>query len=262
MTSNTLVPRTAALAGLLAALLIPVRVAAQSNDGLPTGTISFFNLVQCPAGWGPLTLADGRMTVPLVTGAGNGGVAGAALTSGQNPTHTHAFSSSINLSEVEFIGIAGCCNHSLARDGNKPFSGTSDASSTSLPYVQLLICMKSAPPAAPVAPPRGALMYNGSLGCPDGWSQNLTTQGRFVVGLPDKGTPGTSFGGSPLKPLEMRTHTHPFSGKVSLSGQHVALGSGCCADGYGRNNTYDYSGTSGTSDSALPYIQLLQCEKN
>ncbi len=233
-----------------------------SDDALPTGTISFFNLVQCPSGWSPLTLADGRATVPLVTGAGNGGVAGAALGSGQDPSHSHTFASSISLSEVEFVGIAGCCNKNLAEDGRQDFSGTSAGSSTGLPYVQLLICMKMAAPAAAPAPPRGMMAYNGSLGCPDGWSQNLTTQGRFPVGLPDKGTPGTSFGGPPLQPLEMRTHAHAFSGSVTTSGRDVALASGCCAHGYGRNDTYDYSGTSGASDSAWPYIQLLQCEKN
>lgn len=247
---------------LLLAGLAGAPAAAQApGDALPYGAISFFNLKQCPAGWEPMTQANGLFTVPLVEGAGNAGISGTALIVGTQPSHKHDISASIQLPGTNFAGIAGCCNEHLADDGVKSWSSKTAESTTNLPYVELLLCWKATTPAAAPAPPRGMLVYNGFLSCPPGWTQNLANQGRFVVGLPAQGTAGLSFGGAPLKPLEARTHTHDFEGSVQLSSRQVALISGCCADGYGKNGTYSYKGTSAESASDLPYIQLLQCEK-
>lgn len=248
--------------GILATGAAAPATAQAQGDSLPAGAISFFNLKQCPDGWAPLTQADGLLTVPLVEGAGNGGISGTALVAGAQPKHKHGIAASIHLPSTNFVGIAGCCNEHLADSGTKNWSGTTDESTTGLPYVELMLCMKTAGASATAPPPpRGTLIYMGFLSCPSGWTQNLTTQGRFPVGLPDKGTPGLSFGGAPLKPLEQRTHTHAFSGSVALKSRDVALASGCCADGYGKNGTYSYHGTSAGAASDFPYIQLLQCEK-
>lgn len=245
---------------LLAGLAAPA-AAQVSGDALPFGAISFFNLKQCPAGWEPMTQASGLFTVPLVEGAGNAGISGTALVVAAQPEHKHGIASSIQLPGTNFAGIAGCCNEHLADDGVKNWSSVTANSTTNLPYVELLLCMKNTAPSVAQSPPRGLLVYNGFLSCPSGWTQNLANQGRFVVGLPNQGKAGLSFGGAPLKPLEARTHTHEFEGGVALTSRNVALISGCCADGYGKNGTYSYKGTSAESASDLPYIQLLQCEK-
>ena len=246
---------------LLAGLAAPA-AAQVTGDALPFGAISFFNLKQCPAGWEPMTQANGLFTVPLVEGAGNAGISGTALVAGAQPQHKHGISSSIQIPGTKFAGIEGCCNEHLADDGVKNWSSETAKSTTNLPYVELLLCSKTTGPSTTApSPPRGLLVYNGYLSCPPGWTQNLANQGRFVVGLPNDGIPGLSFGGAPLKPLETRTHTHDFEGNVNLTSRKVALISGCCADGYGKNGSYSYKGTSAESASDLPYIQLLQCEK-
>ena len=257
--------KIAALAAVLAgALLVGVSpTVARAQDAMPFGAISYFNLNACPTGWQALDLANGRFVVPIPPTAGIGGQVGTALTAQQDPTHTHSFASGINLDSCEYVLIGGCCAHCVARDGTDNFSGTSDAFSTKLPYVELLACMKMSAPPTPADPiPPDTFTYFGTLSCPSGWSEAITTESRFTVGLPNGGQPGASFGGGALGALEDRQHTHTFSGSVTLSSQDIAGASGCCAHGYGKNGTYNYSGKTGAATSGLPYVQLLMCRKN
>jgi hypothetical protein len=187
---------------------------------------------------------------------------GEALNPGADPQHKHMIASSISIEGTQFVAIGGCCNDSLASAGTKSFSTPADAVSPGLPYVTLLACTKRDPPDTSPPPPQHTLMYFSTPSCPSGWTKNLFTQGRFPVGLPANGTPGLTFGGAPLAPLERRTHTHAFSGEVATEKRDVAIGSGCCTGGYAKNGTYPYTGVSSADDSGLPYMQLLQCEKN
>lgn len=234
-----------------------------SDDGLPTGAISFFDLTACPAGWTTYNDSYGRLIVAVPASEGIGLQVGNPLANQANPTHEHSFDSSIDVESCEYVLIGGCCNHSLASKGTKSFSGETDFSITGLPYIQYLACEKTDPPAtgAPEAP-QETLMYFGDLVCPSGWSEALTLEKRFLVGLPENGQVGAAFGGAPLAAQEDRTHSHTFSGSVSTTSQDIIGGSGCCASGYGKNGTYKYSGTSGTATSGMPYIQLLLCEKD
>jgi len=231
---------------------------ATSDDGLPTGAISFFNLTACPAGWAPSTDSYGRFTVAVPATEGIALQVGNPLSNQANPTHEHSFASSIKVSSAEYVLIGGCCNHDLASDGTKNFSGDTDFSTTGLPYIQYLACEKTAAPE-PTAPeaPQGTLMYFGEISCPAGWSEAITLEKRFLVGLPDGGQLGAAFGGPPLAAQEQRIHSHSFSGSVSTSSQDIAGASGCCAHGYGKNGSYPYHGTSGGASSEMPYLQLL-----
>lgn len=252
---------TQLMAGIaLIAILSPHVEAQQAGDAYPYGAISFFNASGCPTGWGPLSLASGYLVLPIMQNSGMGGTVGSPLTSGQDVQHTHTFSSSISLGSLDYVGIGRCCNHNVTSDGTKSFSGTSNGASSNVPYIQLLVCVKQDNQGAGTVP-SGAVSFFGALFCPTGWSQTLTTVGRFLVGLPANGTPGASFGGNPLGPLENRTHTHSFSGSISTDSGGVGLATGCCAHGYGQNNTYSYSGTSAAGAANVPYIQLLQCQK-
>jgi hypothetical protein len=248
----------------VAVLLLAGALAAQaqtSGDPYPYQAVAFFNTQSCPNGWTPFTFGDGYFVVPTMQSGGIGSTVGTALTSQQNPQHTHKISSSISLGNAKYVGIAGCCNDDVTSDGTKSFSGTSGAGSSNIPYVQYLVCMKETMPTSDPLP-SGVVSFFGALFCPTGWTQTLTTAGRFLVGLPQGGAPGSAFGGDPLLPMEDRTHTHSFNGSVSTSSAGVGLASGCCAEGYGLNGSYKYSGTSGASSSGLPYVQLLQCQKN
>jgi hypothetical protein len=236
---------------------------AEAQDALPTGTISYFNLASCPTGWDSLTMANGRFLVPVSPNAGIAATVGDPLASKEDRTHVHPFSSSIDVNSCSYILVGGCCNKDLGASGTRTFSGTTAATSTGLPYVQLLLCMKSAaPPPNPEPIPAGTLIFYSQWMCPPGWSEAITVEGRLPVGLPANGLPGATFGGSALEGREDRPHTHSISGAVPLSSQQIAGGSGCCADGYSSNGTYPYNGTTGGVSSGLPYIQFLMCQKN
>ena len=87
------------------------------------------------------------------------------------------------------------------------------------------------------------------------------SQGRLLVGVPDKGTSGQTFGGKPLASLERRTHGHAVSGQIKTTTHGIALVSGGLAGGYARSDSYPYQATSDAQAVEMPYVQLLQCQK-
>ena len=232
------------------------------GDALPTGAISFFNGPTCPDGWDLFAPSVGRALVPTV-GAGQPGLtAGMPLQSGEDRKHGHAIAAQLAPRSVSFAGIAGESNHGAAGAQAAGFSTTGDPVSAGLPYVQLLVCKKSAAPVVRPAPlPKGTLMFFSEAGCPSGWIQAAATQGRLLVGLPPKAIPGLGFGGAALASQEKRAHHHAVSGTVTTMPHGIALASGCCAGGYLENGAYPYTADSDDSESGLPYLQLLQCQK-
>jgi hypothetical protein len=236
---------TAGFFSLLAASFVGVPAAAWAQDPYPYQAITFFNTQSCPSGWQTHDLLNGRFIVPVMQNGGIGQTVGTPLTSGEDRQHQHSFASSISLNGVEYIGAASCCNQDLSSDGTMNFSGTTASVSSGIPYVQLLVCMKTDYQPGPGDIPSGLV--------------------SFLVGLPANGAPAAAFGGDPLGSAEDRTHAHSVSGSVSTTSQVVALASGCfifCATSYGANQTYNYSATTGEASTGLPYMQLLQCQKN
>lgn len=234
-----------------------------ADDAFPAGSVSFFATEDCPAGWAPLPQAEGRLVASLMPGGGNGAQIGAALGDKEDRKHQHKFSSSIKTDNASYVLIGGCCNDDLAKDKTYEFNGQTDQASSGLPYVQLLMCQKQQAPAGnDTTIPKDLLMYSSGFSCPSGFSQPLTLQGRFFVGLPENGSPGISFGGAALSPAQSPIHSHSFSGSVSLKEQGIAGASGCCADGYAKSKSYDYNGTTNAHSVDLPYVQLLNCIKD
>jgi len=232
------------------------------GDATPTGAISFFKAKQCPPGWSPWAPAGGRFLVPTVGSARGGVTQGTALTNGEDRPHQHTLSATIAVGSVNYVGIAGEANHGVGVAGNLAFNATAEPVSSGIPYVQLLACHKDDPPQPGTHPiPPGVLLFFDGASCPDGWSQAAATQGRHLVGVPPRGTPGLAFGGPALANGEQRAHQHPFAGTLSTTPHGIALASGCCAGGYAQNGNLAYSGVTELADANLPYLQLLQCEK-
>lgn len=244
------------------AAVTPPRV----GDSLPTGAISFFNTKSCPTGWEPFAAAAGRSVVPSAAGD-VGATAGPPLADAEDRPHGHTVTATLPLPQVSYAGIAGEANHGLARAGSPPVTVTFDKVSAGLPYVQLLICQKTAAPLTTKGlAPAGTLMFFATPGCPSGWGPTVTTTGRFLVGVPEKGTANQSFGGAPLSKTppgeaESRRHSHEAHGTISTSSHGIALLSGGAADGYARNGKHAYVATAAASAVEFPYIQLLQCQK-
>ncbi len=59
------------------------------EDNFPAGTVVYFDLAACPAGWTELTAARGRTIVGLPSGGTLGGTQGTALTNLEARTHDH-----------------------------------------------------------------------------------------------------------------------------------------------------------------------------
>lgn len=240
---------------------LPDLATVSAGDSLPSGAVSFFNRKDCPTGWRMFDMAVGRTIVPSA-GSETGVVQGTPLVEGEVREHAHAMTATLQLSSVDYAGIAGEANHSLAHDGTMTLKVVGTASAAGLPYVELLVCQKSeAPPPTRKQVPAGARVFFTGPSCPQGWGETKATQGRFLVGVPEKGKAGQGFGGAPLASGEKRTHRHLLEGKLQTSSQGIALLSGGLARGYARDDNYPYQGSSDEVEGGLPYIQLLQCQK-
>lgn len=243
-----------------------------TGDPYPTNSIAYFYQSACPAGWSPYAPAKGLFIVPTPRGATNGQVSGTPLSSQQAPSHRHTLSDAVEVGSTQYVGASGCCGlgsfccnktvtsagRKQLKDGNETDVDTS-SSDGNTPYIQLMVCKKSAAPSGD-PPPAGVTVFVESNVCPVGWASSTLTEGRFLVGLPDGASPA-AFGGDPLRSLENREHTHTYSGSLNTDSAGIALTTGCCAKGYGKDGTYSYSGTTRRAAANLPYIQLLQCEK-
>ncbi|HNI61396.1 MAG TPA: hypothetical protein PKW11_15750, partial [Pseudomonadota bacterium] len=97
--------------------------------------------------------------------------------------------------------------------------------------------------------------------CPTGFVQAGASQGRFIVGLPERATAGQKFGGAPLKSGENRTHHHNLSGSITTSSHGIALANGGTASGYAKNDQHPFQQDSADDSIGFPFLQLRHCQK-
>lgn len=137
------------------------------------------------------------------------------------------------------------------------------------PYVQMLLCRKTQyeQSTAPLRVPQKILAYINASACPSGWVTTPTGTGRFLVGLPENGTPNESFGADPLgKPGDKAGHTHTINGTVDAGTQQVAEDKGCnstfglCSKHHGKPGDKDFSAESDSPASTLPYFAVNLCQ--
>ncbi len=241
-------------------------------DALPANTISYFN-GPCPAGWTNSTLsaASGRFLIPSMHGGGIFSFIGEALTSQQAPAHAHADATgNMDSPAKEFILVDGCCNRSLGHSGSHGMSGSAKNSHSGLPYIQYNACMKTAAPSGEHTVPSGVSTFFMSPACSTGWTLQSSAAGRYIVGLPDNGVPGATFGGKALTPGDIRTHGHSMGGTLDLPKHEIVGGSGCCAHNYAASGKTKFNGSTVVDTNAnkydsatqAPYFTLTFCRKN
>jgi hypothetical protein len=230
-----------------------------TGDSLPLGAISYFSTGTCPDGWVKFGSGVGRFIVPTTGTTIPGLEHGTPLASGEDRVHTHDLAASVDIGSVSYVGIVGGGNGGVSPAGTYGFQTTTMPVSSGLPYVQLLVCFKNAPPGPGVVP-QGTMLFFRSQ-CPGGWVQAPTTQGRFLVGVPDGAPPDVGFGGAPLASDEQRLHRHAAEGAIDVGDHGIALAGGCCGGGYAASGSYPFSITSTDSAVDLPYVELLQCRK-
>jgi len=238
---------------------------ADALPSLPTDTVVFFDLdtFACPSGFVPLKDASGRVMVPSHDAEITKSDA-APLADQEDRQHAHTDDGSCDIATqpTDYEGIGGCCNDAPSASGRYPVTVTANASSTNVPYIQMLTCGSQGSQGGDL--PDGALVFSVSeLGCPAGWTLFDELGGRFPVVTPTGGTPGATFGGSPVTRASPNgvTHTHDLHGAIETQAAGVELVSGCCAHGYAENGVYEYACASSADDAVLPYLMAPLCRK-
>ena len=123
--------------GLLTALGAADAVA----QGLPKGMIFFVATSQCPSGSNPAQHAAGRIIISTMDSTLVGKTQGTPMADQRDNTHTHSGSMTVDLPLHEVAGAASCCNGQATRNGTHTATITSGASTTNLPFIQLLVCI-------------------------------------------------------------------------------------------------------------------------
>lgn len=128
------------VAGLVA-LLAPAGPSFAATD-VPTGTVAFFDLAACPAGWTTASYATGRLIVATTDGAKLRVQVGTPLANQENRTHTHTYATTVSVDDKSISGADSCCNSQAAHATTYDVKGTTQAAATGLPFIQLTVCEK------------------------------------------------------------------------------------------------------------------------
>jgi len=247
--------------GLPFVQLLLCQIEQATLDSVPFGTVAYFSptVTACPDQWTPFDTASGRFMIPGYDGDGIITSQSLPLSSGEDRIHGHIFNLTITTDDVSYEGIDGCCNDSPAASGTYVSDADADTISSGLPYLQLLTCVSQIPTFNSSFPP-GTLLYN-EVSCNSGWNATNDVAGRFLVALPENGVPGATFGTNSLRPGESDSplHDHEFSGSFSTNSCGVGLASGCCGDGYAKNEQYYFNGQTSTDPVDLPYVSVPLC---
>lgn len=256
---------TAVVLALLAALLtLAGATAARASDPLPAGSVALFHLTDCPKGWEVFSDAAGRLILPLTSSGKPLATSGLALGDLEKRTHTHPLTLSFTAKGHNLAATTGGSNH---RGQPGTYSAltpaVTDAAWNELPYIQYLVCVKTAAPVGKLETvPGNFLMYFKQAGCPPEFDADPGARGgRFPVAVPKAGTVDATFGGSPIDEfVGENQHTHTASGKLLLSPKSIVIASGS-NNPYAARGEYDFSGTANANDVGMPYIVLQQCRK-
>ncbi len=239
------------------------RDAGAVPDSLPTDSVMFFQGTACPSGWAPYLDGVGRAVAAASNPTLGAYPLGSPMGDREVRGHTHNYSGSFTLDGVSYVGVVGGANAGTSAAATVRFDAQTSLDPAGLPYVQLLVCRKT----GPVLPrsqglPRGMMIFFVGERCPPGFSPPVVTRGRVLVGLPEGGQDGATFGGPPLGAGEPNQHTHPTTTELVTAGHGIALASGCCGSGYARNGTYRVMGRTDANWTGMPTVQLRQCQRD
>lgn len=125
--------------------------------------------------------------------------------------------------------------------------------------------------------PAGAVMFFNLQNCPPGWSEFAAAQGRYMVALPETGSPngtvGTALTNLENRPVGMHTHTKTDPGHshqhecyyfVPGSGYGATVSQETFSAGpiWGVPTGITILDAGSVSGTNAPYIQLLICQKD
>ena len=227
--------------------------------GVPDGAVAYHTGTTCPAGWQPLTDAQGRFLVGRTDGTQVGVTVGTPLAQGEDRTHTHSFSTSVDVGATGVAGLSGCCTD-VGAAGTQPVSGATNAGQAGPPRIAQLACERVVGTPAPVvddhAFPNGSVVLFHKEGCPDGFQLMSEANGRFLLPTPIGGTVGETVG-TALASGEDRGHSHTFSSSIDVPQQSLAAASG--SNNRAPKGNKPFSGVTASASAGVPYLQLLAC---
>jgi hypothetical protein len=111
------------------------------DDGAPSGMVAFVQGGNCPLGWEPALLVEGRLVVAVDDGANVGVEVGEPLVDREDRAHTHAYSGDLTLASKN-IAAANGSNMEGAAAKAYPVAGTTAEETSGLPFVQVKACVK------------------------------------------------------------------------------------------------------------------------
>lgn len=131
---------------LCAGLLLRAGNAAGDASGdadVPTGALVFLgpDQTRCPTGFRLATEAAGRLVVAVANGDAVGKQIGTALESLEDRTHTHSFTTTVDL-PYRSISAADGGNRQGAAAQRYIDGGISAPAASGLPFIQLMACVK------------------------------------------------------------------------------------------------------------------------
>jgi cysteine-rich repeat protein len=217
-----------------------------SGDAYPAGAVVAFDTPACPTGWSSFADATGRT---LVGTSGATATVGTALSSGEMRIHSHDWSGDVATASASFTGTSGA--NLLAADSALAVTGTTDPAWDGIPYVQLRYCQKEDAPDGSALPEDALAFFPGGA-CPASWSDALV-DGQYIVGAPEGGVVGGTFGAS--------GHTHAIDAQLTFAAHGIALASGCCASGYRSAGETALAGSAAAASETFPRLELRACVK-
>lgn len=223
------------------------------------------SLSSCPTGWSELSAAEGRTLLLVNNSYQAGATIGFPLTDGQDPTHSHVIDGAFDLGSKEVSALGGS-NTDGAHSGKQPLLGflnTTSASSSGLPFIQLMVCRFNAlslqpPPSLPIG---GVSLWDTAVsGCPAGSSPLQPTYGRILtLGGNASGSPSINPGSPSLEPGKDVPHSHAYSVGVDLSSVNYEGIHGCCDNDPTHSGQSTATGASSESSLNIPYLSVLAC---
>ncbi len=123
-----------------AMFLYTVGITTAVAQDLPPGMVFFVATENCPSGTNPAKDAAGRVIMVTTDTSQVGKTYGTPMKDQKDNTHTHKGTMTVNLPENSISGASSCCNSQATTKGKHSASITTGASTTNLPFIQLLAC--------------------------------------------------------------------------------------------------------------------------
>ena len=221
----------------------------------------------CPPGWLAHVASQGRIVLPVSSGAGIS--VDHALADGADALHTHTTTLSANSGNCRMscLQTGGSDVFTRAQDFTSP-AVESDPAGSGFPLLQLQTCMLDVSKARAFSLPAGMFAFFDSattISCPSGFSPLPDGyDGRVFVPY-SGGDPAlfptfssqepVGYAGAPL----VSSHAHDASGYLSSAQTGANCGTDGLNDAVAALGSWEAHGSTSSSDANLPYISLLSC---